>query len=193
MSALPRQKWTPESYLAFERARDTKHEYFEGEVYAMAGATRKHIKISGNAFAALHAQLRTRPCEIYQSEMRVKIDSAGHYTYPDVVIVCDEPLFEDDEVDTLLNPTVIIEVLSPSTASYDRGLKFQSYRTLKSLREYVLISQDRIHIEHDVRQGEQWILTDVKNRTDTLQLSSVDCSLRLAEVYEKVDLDSDQP
>jgi Uma2 family endonuclease len=186
MSALPEQHLTPEQYLEFERNSDERHEYFQGEIYAMSGASREHNKISGNAFASLHTQLRQRPCEIYQNDMRVKVRAVGLYTYPDVVVVCGEPKFEDGEFDTLLNPTVLIEVLSPSTENYDRGKKFQHYRTLESLQEYLLISQESARIEHYVREGDQWIFTDATQLEDVVTLPSIDCTLALADVYEKV-------
>src|SRR5262245_57184728 len=120
MSAMLRHYWTPEEYLAFERASDTKHEYYQGEIYDMAGATKPHIIITGNIQGELRSQLRRRPCNIYATEMRVDIPGAGLYTYPDIVIVCGDEKFKDERQDTLLNPTVIIEVLSPSTEDYDR-------------------------------------------------------------------------
>ncbi|MBI5670075.1 MAG: Uma2 family endonuclease [Chloroflexi bacterium] len=176
---------TPEEYLAFERASNTKHEYINGEVVAMTGASRNHNRIAGSAYAALYAQLRNRPCDIFPSDMRVKTGD-GEYTYPDISIVCGDARFEDDVIDTLLNPTVIIEVLSPSTAMYDRGTKFHHYRTIESLQEYVMIAQDSIHIEHYVRQGEHWLLTDIDHPDTVVALPSIDCTLAVSDVYEKV-------
>ena len=177
---------TPAEYLAFERAAEYKHEYVGGRVYAMTGASREHNVIAWNVLGALHALLRGHPCEAYPSDMRVKVSETGMYTYPDVVVACDEPAFEDAHVDTLLNPTVIVEVLSPSTEAYDRGEKFAHYRRLASLREYVLIAQDRVRIEHYVRRGEQWLLTELAGVDATLALESLDCALALADVYERV-------
>ena len=152
----------------------------------MPGASRKHNLITGNTFVELHLQLRNRTCEVYPSDMRVKVSSAGRYTYPDVVVVCDEPRFEDSHFDTLLNPTVLIEVLSPSTAAYDRGDKFTSYQKLDSLREYVLISQDNVHVEHYLRQEEEWVFTEFRSLADILQLVSIGCELSLQAIYAKV-------
>lgn len=190
MAALPnnvitRKQMTVEEYLAFERASDTKHEYINGEVIAMTGASRNHNRIVSSLIAALYPQVRNRPCDILANDMRVKTGD-GEYTYPDVTVVCGEARFEDEVIDTLLNPTVIIEVLSPSTQSYDRGQKFRHYRTLESLQEYVLIAQDSIHIEHYVRQGEHWLLTDVDRADAVLALASIDCQLAVSNVYEKV-------
>jgi Uma2 family endonuclease len=178
---------TPEEYLTFERASPTKHEYFAGAVFAMSGVTRAHSLISGNLFAALHAQLRGRPCEPHASDMRVRVSETGLYTYPDVFVVCGEPEFEDAEVDTLLNPTLIVEILSPSTEAYDRGDKFAHYRTIPSLREFILVSQDRPRIERFVRQEDDtWLLAETSGLEATVTLAAIRCELRLAEVYERV-------
>jgi Uma2 family endonuclease len=147
---------------------------------------RNHNLIVANLTGELQAQLRGRPCEVYPADMRVKVSETGLYTYPDVV-VCGEPRFEDEHVDTLLNPTLIVEVLSPSTETYDRGEKFAQYRKLASLREYVMIAQDRFRIEHYVRQGkEQWLLTEASDLGDTVHLPSIGCDLQLSEAYDRV-------
>jgi Uma2 family endonuclease len=191
MSAAPKQTWTVEDYLAFERASDRRHEYLNGELYLMAGAGANHNLIAVNVLASLHVQLRQRPCVIYPSDMRVKVSYTGLYTYPDVSVVCGAPQFEDDQHDTLLNPILIVEILSPSTESYDRGRKFQHYRTLASLQEYVLISQDVHRIERYVRQdNDQWLLSDVTQVDAALELSSISCTLSLADVYEKITFES---
>lgn len=190
MSSQVKTYLTPEEYLAMERQAEYKSEYFNGEVFAMTGASRKHNLIAVNVLAALHAQLRKRPCEIYPSDMRVKVSPSGLYTYPDVVVVCEEPLFDDDQKDTLLNPTLLVEVLSKSTASYDRGEKFEHYRTLNTLLEYVVIAQDKYHVEHYVRQPDkQWLLSETNNLQDTIQLPAIDCDLALADVYDKVEME----
>jgi len=188
MSLQPQQRYTPEEYLALERKAEYKSEYLAGEIFAMSGASRQHNLIAGNVFASLHAQFRNRPCEVYMGDMRVKVSPTGLYTYPDVVALCGEPQFDDEQKDTLLNPTVIIEVLSPSTEAYDRGSKFGHYRKLTSLVEYLLISQDEPHVEHYVRQADnQWLLSETSSVQDAVQLPSVNCSLVLAEIYEKVE------
>ena len=184
MSAVSKPLLTPQEYLAQERLAETKSEYLRGEVYAMSGASRQHNLIAGNVSRELGQQLRDRPCEVYQGYMRVKVSPTGLYTYPDIVVACGEPEFEDAEVDTLLNPTVLAEVLSRTTADYDRGGKFTHYRRLSSLREYVLISQDRPLVEHYVRQGpDEWLLTEQSSLDPTLILPTIQCLLPLSEIY----------
>src|SRR5215471_2641510 len=147
MSTLPGTYLTPEQYLEIERKAEFKSEYYQGEMFAMAGARRNHIRLVTNTVASMHPQLRGGECEVYSNDMRVCVSSAGLYTYPDIVVACGKPQFLDGELDTLLNPVSIIEVLSPSTEAYDRGRKFALYRSLESLREYVLLSSDRVQVE----------------------------------------------
>ena len=177
---------TPEEYLAKERKALTKSEYRNGQIYAMPGASRKHNLITVHILGELYVQLRDRSCEVYPSDMRVKVSAAGLYTYPDVIVVCDEPRFDDTHFDTLLNPTVLIEVLSPSTAAYDRGDKFAAYQKLDSLREYVLISQDSVCVEHYLRQEQAWDLTEFRALNDVFHLVSIGCALSLRAIYAKV-------
>ena len=177
----------PAEYLAAERKAAEKSEYINGRVYAMAGASRVHNLIALNTASELRTQLRGRPCETYASDMRVKVERTGMYTYPDVVGLCEEPRFEDAEVDTLLNPTVIIEVLSPSTERDDRGEKFAHYRRLESLREYILIAQDIRRTEHYRREGDSWVLTEVSGPDATLVIASLSCTLRLSDIYDRVE------
>jgi Uma2 family endonuclease len=185
--ALPEKFMTPEAYLEFERASEIKHEYFGGEVFAMTGASRNHNRIVISTLASLHGQLRKRPCEVFPSDMRVKTRSSILYTYPDISVVCGTPQFEDAVLDTLLNPIVIIEVLSPSTERYDRGRKFQHYRTLPSLQEYVLIAQDSYRIEHFARQpNDEWLFSDATELNASVELPSIQCQLALVDVYENV-------
>lgn len=187
MSSQPQLRYTPEEYLMRERQAEYKSEYLAGEIFAMSGASERHNLIAGNIFAAFHAQLRGRPCRAYVNDMRVKVSTTGLYTYPDVVALCGEPQFDDEQKDTLLNPTVIVEVLSPSTEAYDRGGKFGHYRKLASLAEYVLVSQEESHIEHYVRQPDnQWLLSEASGLQEAVQLPSINCTLALSEVYEKV-------
>jgi len=194
MVAIRGQVWTEAAYLAFERSSEERHEYLDGHIYLMSGASANHNLVVGNAYAALHAQLRKRPCVIYPSDMRVKVRPSGLYTYPDISVVCGTPQFADDEHDTLLNPTLLIEVLSPSTESYDRGKKFQNYRMLDSLQEYVLIAQDSTRIERYTRQADdEWLLKDVSQVEAVLELPSIQCSLALADVYEKVTFENEPP
>jgi len=177
---------TPGEYLALERKAEFRNEYIAGHIFAMSGASRRHNLIAGNSFREISTQLRGRECEAYIGDMRVKVSPTGMYTYPDIVGVCDEPRFEDAHVDTLLNPQVIVEVLE-STEAYDRGEKFAHYRRLDSLREYVLVAQDKMRVEHYVREGEQWVLSELSDAESTLHLASIDCHVGLAAIYERVE------
>lgn len=180
---------TPEEYLANERVAEYKSEYFAGEVFALAGASRRHNLIMVNMIAALSNRLRGGSCEVYSSDMRVKVDELGKYTYPDVVVACGALQFEDSEQDTLANPTMIVEILSDSTEAYDRGGKFEHYRRIESLREYVLVAQDRHRVEHFLRlEDGHWLFSEIAGLEGTLALGSIGCELPMAEVYYKVDL-----
>jgi Uma2 family endonuclease len=190
MNPIAQPRSTPEEYLVRERKAQYRSEYVGGRAYAMAGASRAHNLVAGNVFAELRAQLRGRPCEAYVSDMRVKVSRTGLYTYPDVVAVCGEPRFEDGHVDTLLNPTLIVEVLSESAEGYDRGEKFSHYRRLESLREYVLVAQDRMRVEHYAWQGEHWMLTEISDPDGVLALPSLDCTVSIHGIYERVEFPS---
>ncbi len=186
----PVPRYTAAEYLALERAAETKSEYLGGEIFAMAGASRRHNLITGSVVTRLTTQLESRPCEVYPSDMRVRVPATDLYTYPDVVVVCEEPRFEDAELDVLLNPTVLVEVLSPSTAGYDRGIKFDCYRTIESLREVLFIAQDSTHVVHYVRQNDgTWNLSETRDPEGRLTLASIGAQLLLAEVYAKVDFE----
>ncbi len=189
MSAVPQPStaMSEAEYLAFERVHESKHEYINGEVFAMTGASENHNLICGNLITRLNIQLEERPCKVYPSDMRVNIEATRLYTYPDVSVVCDPPQFSDETLDTLMNPLVLIEVLSPSTERYDRGKKFQDYRQLSSLQEYLLVSQDAPRIEHFWRQNNgELLLSDVVGLDAQLEMPSLGCSLLLADVYKKV-------
>jgi len=189
MASQAKQHYTPEEYLARERQAACKSEYYAGEIFAMAGASRWHNLIVTNVVRELSLQLKGRLCTTYPSDLRVKISPTGLYTYPDVTVVCGEAQFEDTQQDTLLNPTLIVEVLSESTEAYDRGGKFAHYRKLASLMEYVLIAQTKPHMEHYVRQPDnRWLLAEADSVHHTMHLPSIDCHLSLAEVYDKVDI-----
>jgi Uma2 family endonuclease len=194
MSAIPKLKMTDAEYLAMERASDTRHEFFYGDVFAMAGASEAYNTITMNAGASLHTQLRKRDCRVYQSDMRLKITSKV-YTYPDVMVVCGEPKFSEDKADTqdtLLNPTLIIEVLSPSTEAYDRGTKFLHYQTLASLQTYVMIAQYNPRVEIYTRQADdQWVYMVRTDLAATIDLASIQCTLTLADIYEKITFEDD--
>ncbi|MCC6329324.1 MAG: Uma2 family endonuclease [Acidobacteria bacterium] len=187
---LPQKKpkfVSPEEYLAFERDAVDKHEYFNGEIFAMAGAGKRHNLIAANLIRLIGNQLVDRVCNVYGSDMRVKVPS-GNYTYPDVVAVCGEELFEDKAEDNLLNPLVIIEVLSRSTEAYDRGAKFEQYQTIPSFREYVLITQEPYRVEQFVRQDvNAWTYLEFRTADDAMRLESIDCELRLSDIYFKVE------
>lgn len=170
MSALPQQRMTPEEYLAFEKQSDIRHEYFHGEVFAMVGASENHIILCGSTNSSLYWQLEDRDCQVYQSDMKVRINRQI-YTYPDVVVVCGERKFEDDAHTTQLNPTVIFEVLSPSPQAYDRKCSFHHYRTLPSVREHIMMWQNVVHSDHHIRQPDnKWLLTDVDGLDASLRL-----------------------
>jgi Uma2 family endonuclease len=185
---------TPEEYLELERKSPERSEYFAGEIFAMGGASEPHNLVVTNVVAELRGQLKGRPCRTYANDMRVKVSPTGLYTYPDVVVVCGEARFEDAHRDTLLNPTIIFEVLSKSTEAYDRGEKFEHYRKLASLAEYLLISQDKVHVDHYVRQpDQQWLLSESGALEQRVALPAIGCELSLAEVYDKVDLSAAVP
>lgn len=189
MSFQPKTFLTPEEYLAIERQAETKSEYFNGEMFAMVGASRSHNVIAVNIAGELRQQLKGRPCETYTSDMRTRIPATGLYTYPDVIVVCGEPKFEDEHVDTLLNPTLIVEVLSPSTESYDRGKKFAHYRSVESIAEYLLVAQDEYRVEQFVRQTEgRWLLSDIRTLEGIVELASIGCVLKMGEIYDRIAL-----
>jgi len=190
MTAQPKPSISEEAYLVSERASLIKHEYYHGHIYAMTGGKEPHNLIAGNTLAALHGQLRRTPCRVYPSDMRVKVLLTGLNTYPDIVVICGQPQFTDAIHDTITNPTIIIEILSPSTERYDRGMKFQNYRTIDTLQDYILIAQDQYHIEHYIRQENgQWLLQEVTELDGEIHIQSIECKLRLDDVYEKVDVD----
>ncbi|GAB4194310.1 MAG: Uma2 family endonuclease [Roseiflexaceae bacterium] len=191
MMAQPKQHYSVEEYLRIERGGATKHEYHHGEIYALAGSSATHNLIQVNLLISLGSQLRRRPCTVYPSDMRLRIPRSPIYVYPDVSIVCGQAEFEDAEMDILLNPTVIIEILSDSTERYDRGKKFQLYRSIPSLQEYILVAQDEVHLDRFVRQPDgNWLLISYEAIGDLVHLDAIDCNLALEDVYDKVALDN---
>jgi Uma2 family endonuclease len=187
VSSEPVRLFTREEYLACERSAESKHEYFDGQVYAMSGASRRHNLIVVNLVFAIRLQFQGRPCEVYASDMRLRVDSTGSYVYPDVTALCGTPQLEDDQLDTLLNPDVLFEVLSLSTERHDRGRKAAHYRTIPSLQEYVFVSQDQPRIERYQRKAEQeWLLTEVVGMEESIELPAINCVLSLTGVYDKV-------
>jgi Uma2 family endonuclease len=184
MSTLPKTHLTPEQYLEIERRAERKSEYYDGEMFAMPGAAEEHGLISGNLFAQLHNQLRSSACRPFMANLRVNVPVTGLYTYPDIVVACGERKFIDAEADTLLNPVFIAEILSPSTEAYNRGRKFEHYRTIPTLNEY-LVAQDRIQVDLYTRQpAGAWLLTSANQLTDTMALPPIQCSVLLADLYE---------
>jgi len=188
MSALPAPKtYTVEQYLDLERnSLEGKCEFVDGQIFAMAGASREHNLIGVNIVRELSNQLKGRPCEAYANDMRVKAAEAKGYHYPDIAVVCGKPEFEDGQMDTLLNPAVLVEILSSSTEAYDRGDKFAGYRKIHSVQEYILVSQDKPLIERYVRQGDAWILTETSGLDGMVNLESIGCVLAMSEVYDRV-------
>ena len=187
MSTVPKQLLTSAQYLARERSAEFRSEFFNGEMFAMAGVNRRHSLICTNLLAWLHPRLRPCGCEVHGSDMRVKVSRTGLYTYPDVSIACGEVAFEDEHEDVLLNPRVIFEVLSKSTEGRDRGWKFKQYRRIPSLLEYVLLAQDRPSIERFARPpGGNFELTEHDGLEAALTLSSVSLQLPLSEIYRDV-------
>ncbi|MDX6385258.1 MAG: hypothetical protein QOK48_2831 [Blastocatellia bacterium] len=187
MSSRPKRLLTSEEYLALEREAEYKSEFYQGEVFAFAGASLRHNLIAANFLASTHSQLRGGACSSFSSDMRITIPQTSHYTYADVVVVCGQPQLADDFKDNLLNPIVIVEVLSPATESYDRGKKFESYQRIESLMEYVLVSQDRPRVEQFLRQTDgRWLYSET-SAEGSIKLTSIDCELYLNDIYEKVE------
>ena len=183
---------TPEEYLAWERKADTKHEYLRGEIIAMSGASFFHNIITSNITAVLNNQLMGSDCIVVASDMRVRTQPEASYFYPDVLVVCGEPRFADNAFDTLLNPIVLVEVLSPSTEMYDRGEKFEHYQQITSLQEYILVSQDEVRVERYRQQGMDWQPTEFRSLEDVLSLPSIDCELSLDDIYSRVEFHQNQ-
>jgi Uma2 family endonuclease len=192
MSAIAKTKLTPDEYLEFERKSEIKHEYFNGEIYEMSGAKRNHNVIAWNIVGELRQKLKDKNCEAYQADMRVFVSQTGLYTYPDLVVVCGEPQFQDDVFDTSLNPILLVEVLSDSTEGYDRGKKFQHYRSIESLQEYVLVAQDEARIEKYVKHGDGFrLLSEAVGLESEIEFSSLECRIPLREVYDKIDFSNE--
>ena len=187
MATVPQPYLSPQQYLAYERMAEFKSQYFQGEMFAMAGASREHNLIVANIVRELGNSLKHRPCEVYPSDMRVKVTTSGLYTYPDATVVCSEAKFEDDQFDTLINPTVLFEVLSDSTESFDRGGKFRLYREIDSLKEYVMVSQDRASVECYLRQSDdRWLLKETQSLEESVTIESLEVTVPLAELYRNI-------
>ena len=175
-------------YLNFERQSEFRHEFYKGEIFQVSGASREHNLLVTNLVTSANSQFRGKSCETYSNDMRVHIPATGFFTYPDVVMVCGEPKFLDDEFDTLLNPSVIIEVLLPTTAGFDRGRKFRHYQSIESLGEYLLIAQDEMNVEHLIKQESagRWHIAEYNAPETGIELPSVGIALKLDEIYERV-------
>ena len=192
MSVQLHPRLTPEDYLALERATDSRSEYYDGRVNVLSGDSYRHVMIVGNlAFAARNA-IGKRPCTVAASALRVRVSPAGLHAYPDVVVVSGEPAFADGSTDTLLNPTVLIEVLSSATEGRDRGFKAAQYRTIESVQEYVLVSQTEPRVEIYLRQlGGKWLLTEATGMEEACRFESIDCTIAVKDVYDKVTFDNE--
>jgi Uma2 family endonuclease len=178
---------SPDEYLVRERAAEYRSEYLAGEVRAMTGASRKHNRIAMNLGALLHGQLRGGPCEPFMSDMRVKVERTGAYFYPDVVVACGASSLEDEFQDTLLNPVLVVEVLSPATADFDHNGKWEHYRRIPTLMDYLLLSQAEPRVERYARQSEGlWLFSETTGLDAELRLESIGCTLALRDVYERV-------
>ena len=187
MSSAAKPYLSLQEYLAQERRAEIKSEYYDGEVFTMAGGSKERSVIAANVNGVLWPQLSNKPCDIYTSDMRVQVSEVGPYTYPDVTVVCGEAQFVDAEVDTLLNPTLIVEVLSPTTEAWDRGGKFEDDQQIPALQEYLLIAQDRPRVEQYARQAEgRWHLTVATGLDGMVSLPSIGCELTLREVYRRI-------
>ncbi len=192
VSSPAKTRLTPEEYLVRERQAETKSEYLAGQTFLKSGASRRHVLIVTNVVGELRRQLKGRPCLLFSTDLRLRVTPTGLFTYPDVMVVCGEATYVDQEADTLTNPTLIVEVLSASTQDYDRGRKFEHYRSLASLQEYLLVAQAKVHVEHFQKQPDgRWVLAETSRRDDVVRLPSIGCDLALTEIYDKVDLVAD--
>lgn len=180
-------------YLASEETSDVKHEYFDGEIFAMAGGTAVHGLIAANCIGEFRSATKARGCRTYTSDVMV-LTPRGLGAYPDLSVGCDKPRYEDDKQRVLLNPLLLVEVLSDSTEAYDRGRKFDNYKSIESLREYVLVAQDRPHVDHFARRDDgRWVLTSFEGLETSVELPALDCTIPMAEIYANVEFPTDRP
>ena len=187
MSAHPHPRLTEEEYLRIERAAEFKSEFYDGRMYAMSGGSSAHALIIPNLAAELRQALKKKSCAVYVTELRLRITARSSYTYPDIAVVCGAPAFADDQKDTLLNPNVLVEVLSPSTEAHDRGLKFSQYRQIESLQEYGLVSQSEPRVEIFRRQASgEWLLSESIGIEASVRFESIGCQVALSEIYHQV-------
>ncbi|SRR5579871_290091 len=194
MSTPPLTLNTPEEYLAAERKAERKSEYLNGEVFAMSGNRWAHVQITANIQISLGIQFKGRDCTAATTELRLRVNPCGNYmyTYPDTVVVCGKPQFEDKQFDTLLNPKILIEVLSRSTERFDRGKKAELYRQIDSLTEHLFVAQDERLVQHYARQPNgDWLLSEKRDAQDVIELKSVDATLLLADIYDRVEFSAE--
>lgn len=192
LASRPRRRFTPEEYLILERNASFRSEYIQGEIFAMAGGSLEHDTIAANLGGLLHSQLRGRDCQVLTSNMKVRTRRSGLFSYPDVTVFCGQPQFHDDRRDVLTNPKVIIEILSPSTEEFDRGMKRVLYQSIESLAEYLLIAQDAPQVEHWVRrEDDQWLVSRLEGLEARVTLACIECTLELSEVFERVSFPAD--
>ena len=190
MSKQQKARFTAAEYLSMDRASSEKHEFAFGDIYGMGGASARYVEIVGNIVRELGNRLRQQPCRVYSTDLRLCVDADNRYTYPDVVVVCSQPQFLDDRLDTLLNPDLIVEVLSESTRNYDRGDKFQQYRGIPSFREYLLVDQAKAHVErYSKQQYGTWSLWETDSLDHVVHLESIAIRLPVSEIYLKVEFD----
>ncbi len=194
MASVAKTSWIrPEDYLERERAAQYKSEYRNGQVFAMSGASRPHNLLATNLTRLLGNQLDRPRCELYIADMRVRVQRTGSYLYPDLVVVCGGPRFEDGVFDTLLNPTVIVEILSPSTEGRDRGIKFADYREIDSLTDYILVAQDETLVERYARRDDGWAITFLRKPDEILRLESIGCEVAIRDIYDLVPMPEGGP
>ena len=189
MSTQKIKKLTPEEYLEIERNAEFKSEYYNGEMFALAGASYVHNKISSNIHVSLANQLKGKVCQVFQSDLKIREQISGLFTYPDIVTICGKPEFYDEEKDVIVNPTVIMEVLSKSTETYDRGFKFELYRRIDTLKDYFMVSQEKVSIEYYSRNADNsWTLKEFNDINQSIEIKSIECILEIKDVYYNVDL-----
>lgn len=187
MAALSKTIISESEYLEEERKALHKSGYYKGEIFAMAGDSKAHNAIVAVILGELYGFLKGKSCKVYPSDLRVHNRENSLYTYPDVIVVCGEEKYLDDEFDTLLNPTVLVEVLSPATEDYDRGTKFKLYRTIPSLKNYILVSSTEYAAEiYTRKENNEWVLNTAKEKNSNIHISAIDCDLALSDIYAQV-------
>ena len=185
-----KRRMAPKEYLEFDRASDIKHEYFNGQIFAMTGAKKNHNLINTSLTANLVNRIGNSTCRVFSNDMRVKIESESGYAYPDIAVACGNLEFEDDQLDTLTNPIVIMEILSDATEAYDRGDKFAYYRAIPTLQEYILVSQNKCRVEQFIRkEGGMWGMFHYENRGQIIKIESIDCAVPLSDIYQWVEFE----